>query len=1046
MKITSLQGLERLRRQGLGSLYPPGLKIGVGMATCGVATGAGEVFQALQEEAAGAGLAVTIAPVGCMGFCQQEPLVSLSREGKPTVVYSQMDPDKARRLITVLAKDGAEPPADGALCLLGADYEAVPDGSLNGVPAYHAVDFWRLQQKVVLANCGLIDPERIEEYAARDGYFALYFALSRMSPTEVIDEVTKSGLRGRGGAGFPTGIKWRAARGSAGREKFIICNADEGDPGAYMDRSVLEGDPHAVLEGMAIAAYAVGARLGVVYVRQEYPQAIVRVTRAVEQARAHGLLGHRILGSDFSFDVRISRGAGAFVCGEETSLIASVEGRMGNPRPRPPFPVVSGLWGRPTVINNVETCANVPRIILNGADWYTRMGTEKSRGTKVFSLVGRVRHTGLVEVPMGTTLRDIVFGMGGGIQGWGKFKAVQTGGPSGGCLPEKYLDLPVDYESLAAAGSIMGSGGMIVLDATTCMVDLARYFIDFLREESCGKCLPCREGLEHLSEILGRICSGEGRIEDLDLLRDLGTAIKDFSLCGLGQTAPNSVLTTLRYFEDEYRAHILDKRCPAGVCTGLVLSPCQNTCPAGVDVPSYVNLTALGKYQEAWEVILRTNPFPATCGRICSHPCEFNCRRGELDQSVAIKDIKRFVTDWAMANYEPPEPFPVTKTERMAVVGAGPAGLTCAYFLRQMGYEVKVFEAGDRAGGMLRTAVPEFRMPTEVIDWEVAHIVARGVEIQYNAPLGQYRTPESLLEEGYAAVFLGLGAQRPAFLQVEAPPGKVEGFWSGLEFLRGVRDGKEFALGDKVLVIGGGNVALDTARTAKRLGAKEVTICYRRDEADMPSTAAEVEESRAEGIQFEFRAWPQKIHSLEGRVSGASFVRSEPREHDSSGRRRFVPVASSEFMIPADTVLVSIGQTQRMDFGEGSQLRISEGGTLDVDPNNLATMVPGVFAGGDVVSGPGYVIEAIAMGRRAAVAMDKYVRGDTSRVIFEIPGARYGEERRLPPVRFSQAARARVATLAARDRTSTFREVELGLNEEQAQEEARRCLRCDLER
>jgi NADH-quinone oxidoreductase subunit F/NADP-reducing hydrogenase subunit HndC len=575
MKITSLQGLERLRRQGLGSLYPPGIKIGVGMATCGLATGAGMVYEALKEAAASAGLAVTINPVGCMGFCQQEPLVSLSREGQPTVVYSRMDPDKAARLISSLAEAGPGPPVKGALCLLGTDYEVAPEGALDGVPAYGAVDFWRRQQKVVLANSGLIDPERIEEYAARDGYFALYFALSRMSPEEVIDEVTRSGLRGRGGAGFPTGVKWRAARESPGREKFVICNADEGDPGAYMDRSVLEGDPHAVLEGMAIAAYAVGARLGVVYVRQEYPQAIVRVTRAVEQARAHGLLGRNILGSNFSFDVRISRGAGAFVCGEETSLIASVEGRMGNPRPRPPFPVQRGLWDRPTVINNVETCANVPKIILNGADWYAKMGTEKSRGTKVFSLVGRVRHTGLVEVPMGTTLRQIVFEMGGGVPGKGRFKAVQTGGPSGGCLPEKHLDLPVDYESLAAAGSIMGSGGMIVLDTTTCMVDLARYFIDFLREESCGKCLPCREGLEHLSEILGRICSGQGRIEDLDLLRDLGTAVKDFSLCGLGQTAPNSVLTTLDYFEDEYRAHILDKSCPAGVCAGLVPAPAE---------------------------------------------------------------------------------------------------------------------------------------------------------------------------------------------------------------------------------------------------------------------------------------------------------------------------------------------------------------------------------------------------------------------------------------------------------------------------------------
>ncbi|MBU1740823.1 MAG: FAD-dependent oxidoreductase [Proteobacteria bacterium] len=398
-----------------------------------------------------------------------------------------------------------------------------------------------------------------------------------------------------------------------------------------------------------------------------------------------------------------------------------------------------------------------------------------------------------------------------------------------------------------------------------------------------------------------------------------------------------------------------------------------------------------------------------------------------------------------MNNYAAPEPFPVTRAEKTAVVGAGPAGLTCAYYLRQMGYDVTVFEAGDKAGGMLRQAVPEFRMPTEVIDWEIGHIVARGVKIAYHSPIGPYRTPESLLQEGHAAVFLGMGAQRPAFLHVEAPTDDVEGFWSGLDYLMRIRGGEEFDVGRKVAVIGGGNVALDAARTALRQGAEEVTVYYRRDEEEMPSTAAEIEEARAEGVGFEFRAWPQKVHRANGRVGGATFSRADPRERDSSGRRRFAPVAGTEFTIEADAVLICIGQLQRLDFGGVSEIEIGPAGTLDVDPNSLATVVPGVFAGGDVVSGPGYVIEAIAMGRRAALAMDKYVRGDTSRVIFEIPDVRYGEERRLPPVQFSQASRARMITLAARERVRSFREVELGLSEEQAQEEARRCLRCDME-
>jgi bidirectional [NiFe] hydrogenase diaphorase subunit len=426
--------------------------------------------------------------------------------------------------------------------------------------------FFKRQMKIVMENSGTIDPERIEDYIAVGGYQALIKALTEMSPSEVIEEVTKSGLRGRGGAGYPTGLKWSTVAKANGARKFVICNANEGDPGAYMDRTILESDPHRVLEGMAIAAYAVGAQQGFIYVRAEYPLAIKRLRTAIRQAERLNLLGNNILGTTFSFSVELRIGAGAFVCGEETALMASIEGKRGTPRPRPPYPAEYGLWGYPTLINNVETFANIPPIIRNGGEWFAKIGTERSKGTKVFALAGRVVNTGLIEVPMGITLREIVFDIGGGIPEGKRFKAVQTGGPSGGCIPEQFLDLPVDYESLTKVGSIMGSGGMIVMDETSCMVDVAKFFVEFCMSESCGKCVPCRVGTAHLYELLRRITAGEGTTRDLELLEELCDLVKSASLCGLGQTAPNPVLSTLRYFRHEYEAHILDKTCPAGVC------------------------------------------------------------------------------------------------------------------------------------------------------------------------------------------------------------------------------------------------------------------------------------------------------------------------------------------------------------------------------------------------------------------------------------------------------------------------------------------------
>jgi NADH-quinone oxidoreductase subunit F len=501
---------------------------------------------------------IDVRATGCHGFCERGPLVVVFPR---KIFYHGVKVKHVAEIIekTIIGNDVVESllykdPSTGEVCL---EEESVP--------------FYAGQERIVFRNNGKIDPTLIEDYIAADGYAGMAKALTTMTPDQVVSEVKKSGLRGRGGAGFPTGIKWEIARRQPGDEKYIICNGDEGDPGAFMDRSILEGDPNSVLEGMIIGAYAIGANQGYVYVRAEYPLAVSNLSVAIAQARGLGLLGENILGSGFSFDVEIVRGAGAFVCGEETALIASIEGKQGRPRPRPPYPAEKGLWGKPTNINNVETWANVPQIILKGSKWYASLGTEKSKGTKVFSLVGKVKNTGLIEVQMGMTLREIIYDIGGGILKDKALKAVQTGGPSGGCIPVSLIDLPVDFEVLAEAGSIMGSGGLIVMDEDTCMVDVAHYFVAFLEEESCGKCTPCREGVKRMREILERITLGKGKRGDIELLERLATTIKEASLCGLGSTAPNPVLTTIRYFRDEYEAHIKDKRCPAKVCKALIV-------------------------------------------------------------------------------------------------------------------------------------------------------------------------------------------------------------------------------------------------------------------------------------------------------------------------------------------------------------------------------------------------------------------------------------------------------------------------------------------
>ncbi|MGB9006862.1 MAG: NADH-quinone oxidoreductase subunit NuoF, partial [Candidatus Aminicenantales bacterium] len=601
---------------------------GTGCVSCG----SFKIKEALEKEVRKRNLQeeVLVIATGCNGFCERGPILMVHPEG---IFYQQLKVEDIPFLVEEHLLKGR--PVKKLMYIPPAEQEPVPK--------MKDIEFFKHQRLIVLRNRGRIDPEKVEEYIAFDGYEAMAKALTEMTPEEIIAEITASGLRGRGGAGFFTGKKWEACHRAEGRPKYFICNGDEGDPGAFMDRSVLEADPHSVLEGMVIGAKAIGAEKGFIYIRNEYPLALHRVNIAIRQAQDLGLLGKDILGTGFNFDIEVVQGAGAFVSGEETALMASVEGRIATPRQRPPYPAQKGLWGKPTTINNVETCATVPNIIRRGAKWFSSLGTETSKGTKIFSLVGKINNTGLVEVPMGISLRDIVYGIGGGIPQGRKFKAVQIGGPSGGCIPQTLLDLPIDYESLTKAGAMMGSGGMIVMDENTCMVDVAKYFLNFLRDESCGKCVSCREGTQRMWEIVKDITDGKGKAEDLALLEELAKSVKDASLCGLGQTASNPVFTTLRYFRHEYETHIKQLRCPALVCKEIVGSPCQYICPADQEASTYIALVAKGDLAEAYRIIRKDNPLPSVCGRVCHHPCEKVCRAGEMGEPIAIRALKRFV-------------------------------------------------------------------------------------------------------------------------------------------------------------------------------------------------------------------------------------------------------------------------------------------------------------------------------------------------------------------------------------------------------------------
>ena len=1045
MKLRDLDSLNDVRQAGLQRLFKDQPRIAVGMGTCGVGNGAQSVFDAIAAALVEKGVDAMLDPVGCFGFCAAEPLVNVMIPGQPLVIYRNMTPADIPHLIDELA--------EGRLSMVKAmcrieDWDHLTGQVLYGrglseIPLWNEIPFFRGQLKVVLRNCGLINPERLEDYIAVGGYFGLIQALHKPSGEMVIDEVNKAKLRGRGGAGYPTGVKWNLLRQAPGKEKYLICNADEGDPGAYMNRNEIESDPHMLLEGMLICAVATGATHGIVYLRAEYPLAVQRLERAVADAREAGLLGEQILGTDFSFDIQLVEGAGAFVCGEETAMIASLEGQSGRPRPRPPFPAQAGLWGKPTNINNVETWCNIPVIMARGGCWFASIGTPTSSGTKVFSLVGKVANTGLVEMPLGTPLKHIVYGSGGGSPAGKRIKAVQTGGPSGGCIPAQHFDTAVDYESLAQLGAIMGSGGMVVMDEDNCMVDVARYFVEFTHAESCGKCIPCRVGLDESVRLLRKICNGQADESDVLRLEELVPMIRDASLCGLGQTAPNPVLTTLRYFRHEYDEHIRARRCYAGVCEELYLSPCENSCPLNMRIPGYMQLIKEGRMADAAEMIWLDNPLPASTGRICQHPCENRCRRGAEDEPVNMREIHRYVADLAFSDdlldtvklrlrdhqYE-------RTGKTIAVVGAGPSGLTAAFYLSMLGHAVTVYDEHQEAGGMLRYSLPDYRLPKDILRKEIDVLEHLGIQFKCGVKLGEGLSLDSL-EQQHDTVFLAMGTWNE--IQAGITGEDAPHVWHAISFLEQVALGHPPDIGKRVVVVGGGNAAIDSARTAIRLGA-EVKIAYRRMRPDMPAIAEEVEDAEAEGAEMLFLLSPQRVVvDGEGHVTGLEVRKTIPGDFDSSGRR--TPVSTNDIsVLPCDTVIMAVGEKADPDPLRRAGIRVRANFTAAVDWITYRTNRPTVHAGGDLVTGASNVSATMSTGKAAARSIDRMLTGedrwDRMLKIFtygqEVPQEPQGGDRRDGP------------HLKPEIRRRCFDEVMLGFNADDALQESCRCLRCDV--
>jgi len=1045
MKITDIKSLNAVKEAGLKKIQPNIPMISVGMGTCGIGNDADKVYEAFEKAIKAKKASIKMNQTGCFGFCAAEPLVNIYIPGMPLVILSKVTVKDVPKIVESVSKRIM--PVKKALCKIEEwDFltsKLTYEKDLLEIPAWYEVPFFSGQKKMVLRDAGIINPSDIEEYIAIGGYQALFKAITQMSPDSVLDEVKKSKLRGRGGAGFPVGLKWELMKKVEADQKYIICNADEGDPGAYMNRNEIESDPHALIEGMIIGAFVMGASKGVVYIRAEYPLAVQRLKAAVEQCRELGIIGQNIFGTKFSFDLEYVEGAGAFVCGEETALMASIEGNPGRSKPRPPFPAQKGLWGKPTNINNVETWCNIPLIINRGGDFFAKTGTEKSAGTKVFSLVGKIKNTGLVELPLGTPLESIVYQMGEGAGKGKQIKAVQTGGPSGGCIPVDHFNSSVDYESLAQIGAIMGSGGMVVMDQDNCMVDVARYFIEFTTSESCGKCTACREGLNQSLDILNRITKGQGKLEDIETLEKLANVIRDSSLCGLGQTSANPVLTTLKYFRDEYKKHIIEKRCEAGVCENLFVALCENSCPLHMDIPAYLQLLKEGRIEEAFESTIRDNPLPGTMGRICHFHCKMRCRRDSVDESVAQGEIHRYLADtmYKMGKEKQiyaklmKEKLPATG-KKIAIVGAGPAGITLGYYLVRLGHSVTVYDSHKEPGGILQYGIPSYRLPKDLLQKEIDLVKKLGVKFVMNTVIGKDISYKKL-ERDNDAVFIAVGAQKDQELEIAGSD--LKGVHPGYELLEELSQGKKVKVGKKVAVIGAGNVAIDVARTLLRLGS-DVTIVYRRDRNEMPANIHEIEDAEAEKIKFKLLSAPKRILEGQGKtIKGLEVEKMKLSGIDRSGRRKPVPTGEFE-TIACDMVVLAIGE--KVDSGFAKELGIDtcKNGTLKANPFTYQTNNPKIYAGGDAVTGPATAAEAMGIAITAAEAIDKALMGET-RFSLLYKEFKYKNEVPLKP---EGGRNVKPKKLPVKERINNFQEVQSGYTGEQALREAVRCLRCDV--
>lgn len=958
---------------------------------------------------------IVVTETGCMGVCAYGPVLLIMPD---EILYTELNPDKVAEIFQSHIIEGQ----------VKEEYTFFDMEQDMHIPKIKDINFINHQVRLALKNSGVIDCSSIESYIAHDGYYAVVRVMNGMSNIAVVKEVKKAGLRGRGNDSLQVGMSWEERMNVRSDQKYIVCDADDGDPKVYSNRSLLESDPHSVLEGMILAGYGIGANKGYIFLSPECLLANNRLVLAIQEARSYGLLGENILGSGFGFDLEIHLGAGAYVCGEDTSLVAAIQGKRAEAQEKPVFP---------TIIHNAETFAHIPPIILRGADWYTQDGTAGSGGTIVFSLTGHIVNKGIVEVPIGMSLGDVLYRIGGGIHGGKSLKAAQVGGPCGELIPKELLNTPMDYDSLQILNTMMNSGGLTVMSEDSCMVDTARQAMEFIQDQSCGKCAPCRIGTQRLLEILERITKGDGVEGDIELLEELGESIQLSAMCGLGETAPNIVLHTIQYFREEYQEHIQNKYCRTGICPDLVVSPCENACPAGINVPGYLALISEGKYIDAYHLIRRENPFPAVCGRICTRPCESKCRRAQLDESIAIADLKRFVSDQAFEqdNLVRTETLLPRNGKSIGIIGAGPSGLTCGYYLARLGYQVDVYESHALAGGVLAFGIPEYRLPNEILSQEINLIEQAGVSIHLNTEVGK-NISFLALKEKHDAIYIATGSQIAN--KIDVPGEDLFGVVHGLDFLRSVNLGREVKVGDVVAVIGGGNTAIDAARTALRMGAQQVMVLYRRTIEEMPADRREIYESIEEGIQIIPLVAPIRFVGKD-KIEEIECIRMELGLFDTGGRRRPKVKAGSNFSMKVDTVIPAVSQACDLPFIDANELETTKWGTLVTNHDTLMTTMEGVFAGGDATRGPDVAIRAIADGKKAAEAIDRFLGGKGL--------LNKGEEIEFPPATDEEALheheRYVMEILAPETRKDSFAEVGRGYHKLKAIAESMRCLRCD---